>query len=364
MKAMTPTNDDALIDVHQREALIDVHQREALIDVHTHVVPEDFPPYLGHVLNAPWPSMAPAQACHRHVLVSGKVYRTVSHQCWSCSVRLADMQQQGVTRQVLSPMPELLSPWLAPADGRTLGRYLNDTIAAMVAQAPQQFSGLGAVPLQDVDLAITELDHALHVTGLAGVELPSHINGTPLGDARFKPFFEAAAAWGAAIFVHPLRPCGMDRLVGPAALEQVLAFPGEIGLAGASLVTSGLLQELPALRIALSHGGGTLAMLMPRLRQGVASMPPLAAVLSAERVESVKRLWIDDLVYDATTLRHLVKVFGADRVMAGTDYPFAIMETDPAAAIEAPAFDAATRHALRAGNALRWLGLAPQLDPA
>ena len=330
---------------------------ESLIDVHTHVVPEHFPAYLGFVAGAPWPSTVPAQECHRHVMVSGKVFRTVSHQCWSCSVRLADMDHQGVCRQVLSPMPELLSPWLAPADGQALCRHLNHTIAAMVAEAPQRFIGLGAVPLQDVGLAITELDRLLHADGLAGVELPGNIGGKPLGDPVFKPFFEAASDWGAAIFVHPLRPSGMNRLVGPAALEQVLAFPGEIGLCGASLVTSGLLAQLPTLRIALSHGGGTLAMLLPRLRQAWRSVPPVRDALAADPLHDVQRLWVDDLVYDAATLCHLVAVFGAQRVMAGSDYPFSIMDLDPAGSIAAAGFDPATRAALRNGNARRWLGL-------
>lgn len=330
---------------------------DPLVDVHTHVVPEDFPAYLGRVAGAPWPSMAPAQACHRHVMISGKVYRTVSHQCWSCRQRLADMDTQGVTQQVLSPMPELLSPWLEPADGRVLCRFLNDSVAGMVAGQPGRFIGLGAVPLQDVALAIDELDHLLHRTGLAGVELPSHVNGLPLGHPQLRPFFEAAAGWGAAIFVHPLRPPDLARLVGPPALEQVLAFPGEIGLCGASLITSGLLAALPALRIALSHGGGTLAALLPRLAQGARSMPPLAALLAEDAFASARRLWIDDLVYDAPTLRHLVATFGAERVMCGTDYPFAIMDTDPAGAIAAAGLDEAARRALRAGNARRWLGL-------
>ena len=123
---------------------------DAIVDVHTHVVPEHFPAYLGHVAGAPWPSTVPAHSCHRHVMVSGRVYRTVSHQCWSCSVRLADMDRQGVARQVLSPMPELLSPWLEPEDGRALCRHLNDTIASMVAEAPGRFTGLGAVPHHSV----------------------------------------------------------------------------------------------------------------------------------------------------------------------------------------------------------------------
>ncbi len=329
---------------------------DELVDVHTHVVPEHLPPYLGHVAGAPWPSMAPAHACHRHVMVSGKVYRTVSHQCWSCSIRLADMDARGVHRQVLSPMPELLSPWLAPEDGRALCRYLNEFIGGMVVEAPGRFTGLGAVPLQDVGMAIDELDRLLHVTGLAGVELPSHVAGRPLGDAQLRPFFEAAAAWGAAIFVHPLRPGDTGRLVGPPALEQVLAFPGEIGLAGASLVTSGLLAALPGLRIALSHGGGTLALLLPRLRHARSCVPPVAEALPGDPLDDVRRLWIDDLVYDAATLRHLVRIFGAQRVMAGTDYPFSIMDDDPAGRIDDCEFDVATRRALRGGNARRWLG--------
>ena len=211
---------------------------DELIDVHTHVVPEDFPSYGGRHVSAAWPSMAPAHACHKHVMVSGKVYRTVSQQCWSCSVRVADMARQGVSRQVLSPMPELLSYWLQPEDGQVMCRHMNERIAAMVAESPAHFVGLGSVPLQDVALAIDELDAVMHRQRLAGVEIAGNVNGVPLGDVRFKPFFEAAAAWGAAIFVHPLRPSGMDRLVGPAPLEQVLAFPGETGLAAASLITS------------------------------------------------------------------------------------------------------------------------------
>jgi aminocarboxymuconate-semialdehyde decarboxylase len=290
-------------------------------------------------------------------MVSGKVYRTVSHQCWESSVRLADMDRQGVTRQVLSPMPELLSPWMEPEDGLAICRHLNDTIAEMVALAPQRFTGLGAVPLQHLDLAIAELDALLHQRGLAGVEIPGNVNGVPIGDGRFRPFFEAAADWGAAIFVHALRPAGLDRVVGPPMLEQLLAFPGEVGLAAASFITGGTLAALPALRIAFSHGGGTLAALLPRLRHGWSLLPPLQKAIGEDPVLQARRMFYDDLVYDAATLKHLLHGFGRGQVMCGTDYPFSIMDTDPAGSIEAVAPDEALRHALRAGNARRWLAM-------
>src|SRR5881396_2628837 len=158
------------------------------IDVHTHIVPENFPAYAGKAKDVPWPSMAEAHACHRHVMISGKVYRTVSDGCWSVPRRIEDMNRIRVARQALSPMPELLSYWLPLADACVLIRYLNDQIAAMVERAPERFVGLGAVPLQDVDAAIKELGYIKQLR-FAGVEIASHVNGTSIGDPRFEPFF-------------------------------------------------------------------------------------------------------------------------------------------------------------------------------
>jgi aminocarboxymuconate-semialdehyde decarboxylase len=102
------------------------------IDVHAHVIPGEFPKYLGSVVPSGWPSMAPAHECHRHVMIDGKNYRTVSDKCWTTSRRLADFQDMGLTMQAISPMPELLSYWMKPADGAQLVRFLNEQIATMV----------------------------------------------------------------------------------------------------------------------------------------------------------------------------------------------------------------------------------------
>ncbi|MDO9218393.1 MAG: amidohydrolase family protein [Lacisediminimonas sp.] len=326
--------------------------------MHTHVVPQSFPAYVGRHLDAPWPSMMPAQACHQHVMVSGAVYRTVSHQCWDCAARQADMAARKVGRQVLSPMPELLSYWMAPEDGAAMCRYLNEVIASMVADHPAHFVGLGAVPLQDVSLAIHELDVAMHRLGMAGVEIAGNVNGTVIGDPRFLPFFEAAADWGAAVFVHPLRPSGMDRLVGPTALEQVLAFPGETGLAAASMITGGTLAHLPSLRIAYSHGGGSLSALLPRLQHAWQSLPNVRDAMPMEPAQAGRRMFYDHLVYDADTIHRLIQVFGNSQIMVGTDYPFSIKDNDPVGRLHSLALSDDVIQQLRSGNARRWLDLA------
>lgn len=227
------------------------------IDTHTHVVPDRLPSYAGRRSGVPWPSLeAGAHACEKNVMVSGAVYRKISSACWSAQERIDDMGKMGIAHQVLSPMPELLSYWLEAADAAPLLRFLNEWLADTVAQYPQQFAGLAAVPLQDVEMAIEEMRFACSELRLAGVEVGSNVNGRPIGSPEFLPFFQAAAELDVPVFVHALRPVGMDRLVGPPLLEQVLAFPGEIGLAAASLVTAETLAKCPKLRIAFSHGGG------------------------------------------------------------------------------------------------------------
>ena len=278
--------------------------------------------------------MVPAQACHRSVMIDGKNYRTVRDTSWDVSKRLADLADMDLALQAISPMPELLSYWLAAPAAAQLVRYLNEQIAAMVAESGGRLVGLGAVPLQNVDKAIDELRYIMATPGFAGVELGSNVNGKPLGHAEFDPFFEACEALGAAVFVHALRPAGMARLVGPPALEQVLGYPTDLGLGAASVITSNLIERRPNLRIAFSHGGGTLAMLLPRLQQGWGVFPGLKEALHASPAEQARKLFYDTLVFDAPTLQHLLLKFGPTQLMIGTDYPFNFQETRPVSAIE------------------------------
>jgi len=330
------------------------------IDVHAHVVPEQFPAYLGRTRPAPWPATEVAPdvrgMCHRHVMVAGKHYRTVSEKCWSPTRRLADLAEMGLAQQVLSPMPELLSYWLELADAQPLIRYLNEQTAAMCAESGARLLGLAAVPLQDVDAAVVELRHATESLALVGVELGSHVNGVPLAHPKHDPFFEACTALDLPVFVHALKPTGMDRLLGPAPLQQVLAYPSDVGLAAAAAITGGLLQRHPALRIAFSHGGGTLALLLPRLQHGWKTFPALAESIPQSPVEQARRFFYDTLVYDALTLRHLVATFGAEALMVGTDYPFNFHEPRPFDRLIEGGFDEATVSSLAFGNARRFLG--------
>jgi len=326
------------------------------IDIHTHVVPETFPPYTGQGTNIPWPSMADAHACHKHVMIHGKVYRTVSDGCWSVPRRIEDMGAMQVARQAISPMPELLSYWLPLEDAKVMVRYLNDQIAAMIARAPERFIGLGAVPLQDIDASLFEREHLMKKLGFSGVEIASHVNGVSIGDARFEPFFAAAERLGAAIFVHALRPAGQDRIVG-AFPEQAVCFPGDIGLAAASMITGGIAARHPKLRIAFSHGGGVMSILLPRLVHAWKMFPKAKESLSEPPDVTARRFFYDDLVFDPAAVRFLIESFGASQIVVGTDYPFALGDSHPLESLGDAKLDNTTLAAITAGNAKRFLAL-------
>ena len=330
------------------------------IDVHAHVVPASFPHYMGAAAPADWPSMADAKPCHKHVMMAGRVYRTVSDQCWDVAKRVADMEEMGLSLQAISPMPELLSYWMDAAPANDLLRYINDQMAEMVAHSAGKLVALGAVPLQDIDRAIVELHRLKHELGFAGIELGSNINSKPIGSPDFDAFFAEVESLDMAVFVHALRPAGMDRLIGPGQLQQVLAYPTDIGLAAASVITSNLMMRRPGLRIAFSHGGGTLASLLPRLQEGYQVFPVLQESILEAPVAQARRLYYDALVYDDPTLLHLIAKFGETQIMLGTDYPFNFHDRIPVARAESAISDEAARNLVVRDNARRFLGLGEQ----
>ncbi|HSA68775.1 MAG TPA: amidohydrolase family protein [Burkholderiales bacterium] len=327
-----------------------------VIDVHTHIVPEKFPSYRGKGRDVPWPSMADAHACHKHVMISGKLYRTVSDGSWSVPRRIEQMSEMRVTRQVLSPMPELLSYWLPLDDAKVLIRYLNEQIAELLQAAPERFVGLGCVPLQDTDSAIGELQFLKSDLNFPGVEIASHVNGVSIGDARFEPFFAAAERLGAAIFVHALRPAGQERIVG-AFPEQAVCFPGDVALACASMITGGIASRHPKLRIAFSHGGGTMSILMPRLVHAWNNFPKAKESLQESPATIARRFYYDELVFEPNAVRFLVETFGESQIVVGTDYPFALGDWKPLETLKKSGLEERVLTGITSANARRFLGL-------
>jgi len=226
-------------------------------------------------------------------------------------------------------VPVMFSYWAPAAEAAYLAAALNDDIALLIRQHPERFVGLGTVPLQDVDLAIKELERCMSELQLAGVEIGTHIGSLNLDTPALWPFFERAAELDAAVFMHPwdmLSPERMDRYW----LSWLIGMPAEAALAVASLVLGGILERLPTLRVGVAHGGGAYPGLIGRIQHGYDVRPDLVAVgTSIKPWDQLHRVWVDSLVHDPQMLTRLTELFGRDRVFIGTDYPFPLGDDRP-----------------------------------
>ncbi len=323
----------------------------AIIDLHSHVVPANFPANPSPDSNPRWPCMCLRDADSGVIEFAGKAFRELDARSWNVARRIEDMDRDGIAAQALSPMPELLSYWFSASDGLALSRYVNHQIAEMVARAPTRFYALGMLPLQDVACACAELAR-LKADGFKGVQIGSNINGVMPGDARFDEFYAECVRQDMALFVHALHPVGAERLKDFPDLVPFAAFPLDTGLAAMHLIRAGVLERHPGLRIGFSHGGGAVIPLTHRLKQGWLSSDGFNGLLPHAPHHYAARCYYDSLVYDVDYLRYLMTEFAPGRVFAGSDYPYAIAQTELAGFIKSADACAGTWRAAQAFLAL------------
>ena len=95
-----------------------------------------------------------------------------------------------------------------------------------------------------------------------------------------------------------------------------------------------------------------------RIEHGFQVRPDLCAVDNPVNPrEYLGRFYVDSLVHDPMSLDYLVKLFGANRIALGTDYPFPLGELEPGQLIESMPYDAQVKEQLLCGSALEWMGL-------
>jgi aminocarboxymuconate-semialdehyde decarboxylase len=243
----------------------------------------------------------------------------------------------------------MFSYWARPADALDLSRLLNDHIAEVVREHPTRFAGLGTIPLQEPELAARELERCVGELGLRGAEIGTHVDANEhchgsdcrnLDDRSLNVVWEMAERLEAAIFVHPWDMMGKKRMP-KYWLPWLVGMPAETCLAICCMLFGGVFERFPKLRVAFAHGGGAFPFTLGRIEHAFHVRPDLCAVDNKKNPRSYladgkapARFYVDSLVHDADALRMLLKVFGAERVALGSDYPFPLGETHPGQLID------------------------------
>lgn len=286
-----------------------------------------------------------------------KLFREVDENCFREDVRIKDMDATGVTIQVLSTIPVLFNYWAKAADGLETSRFFNDHIAECVDRKPKRFIGIGTVPLQDIDLAIKEMERCITELKMPGLEIGSNVNGKNLSNAAFFPFYEAAEKLGCALFVHPWEMMGEKDMM-KYWLPWLVGMPAETSRAICSMIFGGVFERFPKLRVAFAHGGGSFPFTIGRIKHGFDVRPDLVAIdNNVDPKKYLGQFWFDSLVHDEDALNYILKLVGDEKVCLGSDYPFPLGEHHPGKMIEEMELSSAVKDKLLSANAKQWLGI-------
>ena len=328
------------------------------IDIHTHILPENLNEVTNSFSDPRFLRMELIDDQSAMLKKDGEAFRKVDCNCWNHQKRIQECDTTRVDVQVLSTIPVLFSYWAKDDEGLMLSRFLNDHIAKVVRNAPKRFIGLGTVPMQNIDLAIEEMDRCITKLNLPGIEIGSNVNGRNLSEAEFQPIFEHAEKIGCAIFVHPWEMMGQSDM-DKYWLPWLVGMPAETSRAICSMIFGGIFKKFPNLRIAFAHGGGSFPYTLGRIEQGFLQRPDLCSIdNNINPREYLNKFYVDSLVHSTESLQFLVNSMGINQIALGTDYPFPLGESNPGNTISSlDSISKIDRERLFSGTALEWLNL-------
>jgi aminocarboxymuconate-semialdehyde decarboxylase len=326
------------------------------VDAHAHVIVPEITREAAE--GEDWrPRVYRDEAGRQVVEMGGREIRAAIAEFVAVDGILAAQDEACVDRVLLCPWVPLLYYDCDPGEGLRRARIQNEALAALVRDHPDRVAALGALPLQEPDLAAGELEALMREGLLRGVEVAASVRGVFLGDDRFEPFWEAAEATGALVFVHPTTR-GFD---SPAFQDYYLwntvANPLETATAAAHMVVAGVMERHPGLRVLLAHGGGALLAVRGRLRHAHGFQPQARSRLRESPEDSIRRFHFDTLTHDVALLRALIDYAGPEHVLLGSDYPFDMGDPRQVDAVRALGLAPEAEAAILAGNAERLLGL-------
>ena len=325
------------------------------VDIHAHVaVPRAHQIALPHLDMSKIPLAHFADAATK--AVNTKQEADLRERIAGNEARLADLDAMGIDLQLVCPPPNQCY-YTIPLDVAVKATAaVNDGLAEFVTKRPDRYVALGGVPLTDGNEAANELERCVRELKFKGVEILTNVAGKELSDPSLNPFWKKAEKLGALVLIHPNGFTHAERLTR-FYFNNVIGNPLETSIALHYLIFDGVLERHPNLKLLAVHGGGYLGAYSGRIDHAWGARSDCHGTLPKPPSEYLRRVYVDTVVFTPHQLEALVKTFGADHVLMGTDYPFDMADFDPVEHVVSTGLDATTTAAIVGGNAKRLLGL-------
>ena len=271
--------------------------------------------------------------------------------------RFVDMAKMNVDFQVISPAPAQQHYWADEDLLVELSIAQNRHIASLIAVDQSRFAGMGTLPMAFPKRAASEAERSVGELGLRGFQIDTRVNQHELSDPAFDLVWATLARLGVPVFIHPLGFSEGSRL-SPFFMINSVGQPLEEVIAGMHLISGGVLDRHPELKVIIGHGGGYLPYHVGRLDHAWKVRPEVRALTPMPPSAYLKRMWFDTCVFRSDHLTALMALAGADKIMLGSDYPFDMGDEDPTAIVTAcHSLSDGEREAILSGNAKALFGL-------
>jgi len=326
------------------------------IDIHAHLYPRQITSEFERVkADFPHVKMEQTNLGVRFQIGSESWTRPVAKGLIDIEKREEDIEHKGIDLQINAGWLDVTGYSLPAEEGARWSRFLNEHLSACIADK-KQFLPLATVPLQDGELAAKELVRAKQ-SGHVGVMIGSFIPGTgDLDSPHLNPFWQAAADASFPVFLHPVFASSEPR-VKDWGLINAVARPNETAISFARLLYAGVPQRFPGLKLILSHGGGSLPMILGRLNRNYAVLQNQGENVF-NPIEGFQSCYFDTVVFDPKALSFLTSLSSADNILLGSDAPFPIGDPDLTRVVtECASLSDADRVKIYKDNAIHLFGL-------
>jgi predicted TIM-barrel fold metal-dependent hydrolase len=237
---------------------------------------------------------------------------------------LARMDRQGVKTSVLSLLGSFC--WIEaqpPEEAAPLCRIVNDGFSAICRKHPDRFAAYAALPLTDMSAAAAEFERALELPGMIGAQVPGNYFLTRKDAEAIRPLLEIANRHHAALFIHngprpgDAYPKVASDTDNARRRNGTLDMQASLSSAMVTLCLTDLLADYPDAAIQVHNLGGNIPFEIERMDHRCLLDTPQEE-LPSSRFRNAK-VYVDCNSFGARAIEAGVRLYGADRIMCGTD---------------------------------------------
>lgn len=272
--------------------------------------------------------------------------------------RIAQMDAAGITAAMLETSPGLEQ--IGGAEGVALCKACNDLVYETMQKYPGRFYGSATLPVWDVEASVAELERCVKEYGFVSWHTHSNYGSTYIDDEVYRPILKKCAELGVYVYIHPTMPTN-ERLNerGVNFSAAGLGFTLDTMTTITAMITRGVFDEIPDLKVVSGHFGEALPFLLTRMDFHFGAWKNDPMLLNQHDISYYFKhnIWVTTSGNMSAEAFKLTKeVMGIERIMVGTDHPYENM-AEEMAFLDSLDLTRAEREALYYKNAEALMGV-------